>query len=77
MSINKKKNNSNFIVLHWDSKLLPDIVGHKNVDRLFVIASGLNFEQLLGVPAVNSSQEIEVSSTVYDTLENSSLVDTL
>jgi len=36
-------------VLHWDSKLLPDITGHLKVDRLPVIVTAPNVEQLLGV----------------------------
>jgi len=56
-------------VLHWYSKLLPDITGHLKVDRLPVIVTALNVEQLLGVPKLDSGTGYETSSAIYDTLE--------
>ena len=41
---------SNFLVVHWDGKLLPDIVGAGIVERLPIIVSGIGTAQLLGVP---------------------------
>jgi len=31
--------NLNYIIVHWDSKLLPDILSKENIDRLPVIVS--------------------------------------
>lgn len=56
-------------VLHWDSKLLPDINGHLKVNRLPVINTAPNVEQLLGVPRLDSGTGYETSSAIYDTLE--------
>ncbi|XP_039315242.1 uncharacterized protein LOC120359881 isoform X1 [Solenopsis invicta] len=67
--------NLNFVVIHWDSKILPDITGKKNVDRLPVIATAPNVEQLLGVPELSSGTGREISSAVYDTLHEWSLLD--
>jgi len=67
--------NLNFVVIHWDSKILPDITGKKNVDRLPVIATAPNIEQLLGVPELSSGTGREISSAVYDTLHEWSLLD--
>ncbi|XP_044578867.1 uncharacterized protein LOC123261343 [Cotesia glomerata] len=47
------KNQDNF-VLHWDGKILPDIVGTEKVDRLPIIISSSGSEQLLGVPKMKS-----------------------
>ena len=45
---------SSALVVHWDGKLLPDITGKQKVDRLPVIVSGVETEQLLGVPKITS-----------------------
>ena len=39
-------------IIHWDSKILPDIVGKEVVDRLTIIASGDGEEKLLGGPQI-------------------------
>lgn len=67
--------NLNFVVIHWDSKILPDITGKKKVDRLPVIATAPNVEQLLGVPELSSGTGREMASAVYDTLQEWSLLD--
>lgn len=66
--------NLNFTIIHWDSKLLPDITGKIKVDRLPIIATAPNTEQLLGVPELSAGTGYEVSSAVYDTLEDWSLL---
>ena len=45
---------SSALVVHWDRKLLPDIIGKQKVDRLPVILSGVETEQLLGIPKITS-----------------------
>ena len=42
------------LIVHWDGKLLPDITGKEKVDRLPVIVSGVDLEQLLSVPKIPS-----------------------
>ncbi|XP_050499022.1 uncharacterized protein LOC126879795 [Diabrotica virgifera virgifera] len=64
-SIKSVGNDANFIEVHWDSKLLPDITKNEKIDRLPVIAVGLDFEQLLGVPGIASSAGSEVCSAVF------------
>jgi hypothetical protein len=66
--------NLNFLTIHWDSKLLPDITGKTEVDRLPIIATGPDTVQLLGVPELSAGTGYEVSSAVYDTLEDWSLL---
>ncbi|KAL4088950.1 hypothetical protein QTP88_024028 [Uroleucon formosanum] len=67
--------NLNFVVIHWDSKILPDITGKANVDRLPVVATAPGLEQLLGVPALSSGTGLEISSAVYDNLQDWALLD--
>jgi len=67
--------NLDFVVIHWDSKILPDITGKANVDRLPVVATAPGLEQLLGVPALSSGIGLEISSAVYDNLQDWALLD--
>ncbi|XP_050530378.1 uncharacterized protein LOC126899463 [Daktulosphaira vitifoliae] len=70
--LNKKVN---FVVVHWDGKLLPDLTGQDKVDRLPVIITSPDLEQLLGVPQIPSGTGLEISSAVYDNLAKWSLLD--
>lgn len=67
--------NLDFVVIHWDSKILPDITGKANVDRLPVVATAPSLEQLLGVPGLTSGTGLEISSAVYDNLQDWGLLD--
>jgi hypothetical protein len=67
--------NLDFVVIHWDSKILTDIMGKSNIDRLPVAATAPGIEQLLGVPGLTSCTGSEVSSAVYDILLEWSLED--
>lgn len=67
--------NLDFVVIHWDSKILTDITGKSNIDRLPVVATAPGIEQLLGVPSLTSCTGSEVSSAVYDILLEWSLED--
>lgn len=61
----------NFAVIHWDSKMLPDLTQRTNIDRLpVIVSSSSNFEQLLGVPGLASSKGVEVSAAVFDMVED-------
>lgn len=41
------------LLLHWDGKLLPDIAGGtEQVDRIAILVTGGDIEQLLGVPKI-------------------------
>lgn len=42
------------LVLHWDGKLLPDNETAGKIERLPIIVTGLDTEQLLGVPKLKS-----------------------
>ncbi|KAF0714990.1 Uncharacterized protein FWK35_00031556, partial [Aphis craccivora] len=64
-------------MLHWDSKILPDITGKSKVYRLPVVVTALNMEQLLGVPEIKSGTGGEISSALYHTLQEWSLEDTI
>jgi hypothetical protein len=67
-NINSKfqEHNLNFVVVHWDSKILRALIGKKNVDRLPIVATAPNIEQLLGIPQIPSGTGFEVSSAIFD-----------
>ncbi|KAL4141875.1 hypothetical protein QTP88_004430 [Uroleucon formosanum] len=67
--------NVDFSIIHWDGKVLSDSTGPGKVDRLPIIVTGPNFEQLLGVPQIPSGTGLEMSSAIFDTLEKWSLLD--
>lgn len=43
-----KKLNVQFVVFHWDSKVLPSLLNTKNVDRLPIIITAGHEEIILG-----------------------------
>jgi len=56
-----------------DTKLLPDLCGQEKDDRLLVIVSTPNGEQLLGVPQIPLGTSSEIVSAVYNSLKKCSL----
>lgn len=63
------------MVLHWDGKLLPEITGNDKVDRLPIVVSQENTEQLLAVPKLSSGTGYEISSAVFEQINNWQLKD--
>lgn len=57
-------------VLHFDGKILPDINGTQKVDRLPVIVSNRNGEQLLGIPRTPDGTGEDIASAVYDVIDD-------
>jgi hypothetical protein len=57
------------LIVHWDGKLLPDITGTEKVDRLPVIVTGTNVEQLLGVPKLASGTGQDQANAVVARLD--------
>ncbi|XP_074107200.1 uncharacterized protein LOC141532646 [Cotesia typhae] len=55
-------------VVHWDGKMLNDLVGSKSVERLPVILTAFGTEQLLGVPKMNSGTADNQTSAILSTL---------
>lgn len=58
------------LVVHWDGKILPELNGSQMVDRLPVIVSGLNTEQLLGVPKLDSGSGEDQATAIIETLDS-------
>ncbi|GBL92718.1 hypothetical protein AVEN_119108-1 [Araneus ventricosus] len=62
------------ITIHWNSKILRDIMGIEIVDRLPVIVSGDGEEKLLGVPKLQSGTGKNAAEAIYKILEQWDLV---
>ncbi|XP_057330890.1 uncharacterized protein LOC130671178 [Microplitis mediator] len=60
-------------VIHWDGKLLQDIVGSKTVDPLSVLLTAFGVEQLLGVPKMDSRSAENQTAAILRTLDEWSL----
>lgn len=58
------------LVVHWDGKILLDIVENKKVDRLPVLVSGNDTEKLLGVPKLTSGSGESIADAVLSLMEN-------
>jgi len=67
----KNKFNPNTpLTVHWDGKLLTDLTGKELVDRLPVFVSGLETNQLLGVPKLISGTGEAQATAVNQLLED-------
>ncbi|XP_057336479.1 uncharacterized protein LOC130675041 [Microplitis mediator] len=62
------RDNTQGLVVHWDGKLLPTLINTLKVERLPIIVSGQNIEQLLGVPIVEEATGINQAEIIYKVL---------
>lgn len=59
------------IVVHWDSKIMPDILGSQKIDRLPVLVSYADGnEKLLGVPKLACGTGCNTGNAVYTILKS-------
>uniref|UniRef100_A0A8D8UVV6 Uncharacterized protein n=2 Tax=Cacopsylla melanoneura TaxID=428564 RepID=A0A8D8UVV6_9HEMI len=70
-----KNTNLQHVVVHWDGKLLPDITGKKMTERLPIIISSGDVEQILHVPELPDSTGREQAKAVFQALINWDLTD--
>lgn len=57
------------LVVHWDGKILPKVDGEGRVERLPVVITGSNTEQLLGAPELVSGTGEYSSDAILNLLE--------
>lgn len=62
-------------VVHWDGKILPAVSGKGSVDRIAVIVTAMDFEQIIGVPKVEAGTGEEQANAVIDALNDWDLTD--
>ena len=63
------------LMVHWDGKIMPDIIGFKTVDRLPILVSGDGKEKLLGVPKLQHGTGKNASECIYNMLQDWDTVD--
>lgn len=63
------------LVVHWDGKLLQDLTGKHNVERLPILISGHRVNKLLGVPKLASGTGENTASAISAALQNWGLAD--
>ncbi|KAE9542479.1 hypothetical protein AGLY_003340 [Aphis glycines] len=56
------------VVLHWDGKLLPNLVGKDIMDRLSIVISSGDIEKILSIPVLQNSTANEQAKVIYKTL---------
>ncbi|KAK3910427.1 Carbamoyl-phosphate synthase large chain [Frankliniella fusca] len=61
--------------VHFDGKLLPDEPDGKKYDRVPVLVTGYEVEQLLGVPRLDSGSGLAQAHATYELLKSWDLVD--
>lgn len=55
-----------YLILHWVGKLLPQATNRLNLeDRIAVMATGKDFEELLGIPVAVDGTGAQVAATVF------------
>lgn len=65
------------LTIHWDGKIMPDITGNENVDRLPILVSGGGKSKLLGVPKLASGSGEHVADAVVKCLQDWNLLDSV
>lgn len=57
------------LVIHFDSKMLPAIIGEPEIqDRLALVVSGNKTEKLLGIPKINRRTGENIAQASYDAI---------
>lgn len=62
-------------MVHWDGKLLPEITGRDKVDRLPIVVTQEDTEQLLAVPKLSSGTGNSIATNVFEQLNQWQLLD--
>ena len=63
------------LVVHWDGKLIPDLIGKDKVDRLPVLVSGSGVSKLLAVAKLQSGTGQAQAVGVFEAIEHWGLAD--
>lgn len=63
------------MVVHWDGKILPDLIGKMKVDRIAVLVSYDGTSKFLGAPKIETSTGENIATVVYNKLIQWNLVD--
>jgi len=71
-----KESAPNYVVVHWDGKLLPDTkMRNTTVERLPIVITSTNIEQIINVPQLERSTGKEQAAAVCSALQEWGLCD--
>lgn len=65
----------NAIVVHWDGKMLPNLLKREVHDRLPVLITNGEVEQLLGIPELEDGKGRTQAESIYEVADDWGLVD--
>lgn len=66
-----------FVVVHWDQKLFPEISEREKVDRFPVILCKNEKEYLRRIPELSSGCGVDIAAGVYDILTENQFLDNI
>ena len=65
----------NFLVVHWDSKIISDTMACKKIDRLPILVSSDKFTKIINVPALQDQKASTTASVIYSSLKDWGLLE--
>lgn len=63
------------MILHWDGKILQDITGDDKVDRLAIVLSNDEIDQVVGVPKMDNGTGLCIATTIFEILRARGLLE--
>lgn len=71
-----QESSPSYVIVHWDGKLLPNVhVKNTTVERLPIILTSKNIEQIIGVQILQTSTGEEQATAVYNALDEWGILD--
>ena len=65
------------VVLHWDGKMLSDMLRRKVTERIAVLITNLNAEKFLGAPQLENSTGGSLANALYEVVNDWNLNDNI
>lgn len=69
-SIKENFTADNPLTIHWDGKLMPDIIGKEKVETLPILVSGMGKKKLLGIPKLTNGTGKAIAHAVFHELQD-------
>ncbi|CAH0383567.1 unnamed protein product [Bemisia tabaci] len=60
----------NVLTLHWDGKIVPDLIGKNRVDRIAVVVTGKTTDKLLGILKIEHGAGLATANVVFEAVES-------
>ena len=63
-----KNQDIQYIVVHWDGKIIPDDILCKKIDRVPIVISSRDIEKIIDVPALENGKGVTQAQAIYRAL---------